>query len=104
MKRAELIRIVDDTARTASIPIPMREQLVKAVSDPSVKRVARGDWRQYNGGECFCPAALAGLATPTGPKSTMSPLEWAAVERFANSFDVATRDITQWDTVIEVTD
>lgn len=104
MKRAELVKLVEDSASKAATPIPMRDKILAAVSDPSVTKVARGDWRRYisDGEWCFCPAALAGLATPTGPKDDLEALECAAVERFASHFDDLSRDREHGHEFIEV--
>lgn len=109
MKRDQLIEVVRASGKDASTPDDILDKIVAAVSNPSVKWVARGDWTASVPGTegflaCGCPATIAGFCTPTGPKDELDPRTWKAVEEFANSFDVFTLDPATYSGVIEVED
>ena len=62
MKRADLIALVEKAADLAALPQPEKGKIVEAISNPSVTRVARGDFEvAVNGTVCHCPLALAGF-------------------------------------------
>jgi hypothetical protein len=60
MTRSTLVEIVRGAAAHAQYDEDTANRIVAAVSDPSITRVARGDWFAADGAEC--PLCLAGIA------------------------------------------
>lgn len=92
------MQIVTSCADRAGLLTTDRDALVKAVSNPSVTRVARGHWMSDG---CKCPAYLAGLVTLL--ETDEDPCGVAMqVDDFVTAFDMATSKVTGYAPFIEI--